>query len=100
MKKLAIIALAAIVLPAFAQTYVSPYTRRDGTQVEGHWRTAPNSTVDDNYSTRGNVNPYTGQAGTEPRSYERPYQPPASIYTPPPTSQQCGYNTAGRYVCR
>lgn len=58
--------LAAIASGAHAQgqNYVSPYTRSDGTQVQGHNRTNPNSTPNDNWTTRPNVNPYTGQAGT------------------------------------
>ena len=47
-----------------AQVYVKPYTRSDGTTVQGHYRSAPNNTPLDNYSTRGNVNPYTGKPGT------------------------------------
>lgn len=43
--------------------YVSPYTRNDGSFVGGHYQTNPNPTVLDNYGTRGNVNPYTGQTG-------------------------------------
>lgn len=53
---------------AFAQTnpnhvYVSPHTRSNGTYVPGHYRTAPNSTNRDNFSTLGNTNPYTGNPG-------------------------------------
>src|SRR5436190_11818592 len=57
---------------AFAQSdhYVSGYTRKDGTYVAPHYQTNPNSTRNDNYSTRGNVNPYTGQSGTKPRDGE------------------------------
>lgn len=98
MKKLPLLLACAVALPAFAQTYVKPHVRKDGTYVEGHHRSRPNSTVDDNYGTRGNFNPYTGQTGTEPRSYERPYQAPS--YTPPTYGQQCGYTASGRYVCR
>ncbi len=47
--------------------HVKGYTRKDGTVVQPHERTAPNSTKNDNYSTRGNVNPYTGKVGTKPR---------------------------------
>jgi hypothetical protein len=43
---------------------VRPYTKRDGTYVQPHQRTAPNSTQRDNYSSRPNVNPYTGKPGT------------------------------------
>ena len=43
--------------------YVNGYTRSDGTYVSGHYRSAPNSTINDNFSTEGNVNPYTGKEG-------------------------------------
>jgi hypothetical protein len=49
-------------------TTVRPYSRRDGTYVQPHHRKAPNSTQRDNYSSRGNTNPYTGRPGTrEPK---------------------------------
>lgn len=54
----------------FADTWVNGYTRKDGTYVPGHWRTDPNTTRDDNYSTEGNVNPYTGTPGTKHRDYD------------------------------
>lgn len=74
-----------------AQTYVQGYTRADGTYVQGHYRSAPNNSRLDNYSTRGNVNPYTGAAGTvDPyptpyqSSYSAPvYQPQQPVYTVP-----------------
>ena len=43
--------------------YVSGYTRSDGTVVKPYYRTAPNSTNTDNFSTIGNTNPYTGESG-------------------------------------
>lgn len=43
--------------------YVRPYVRSDGTYVKGHYRTNPNSTNRDNYSTLGNTNLRTGQPG-------------------------------------
>jgi hypothetical protein len=45
---------------------VSGYTRKNGTHVAAHYQTNPNSTKTDNYSTKGNVNPHTGKAGTKP----------------------------------
>jgi hypothetical protein len=63
-KPLLAVALICLAGAAFAQTYVAPHVRSDGTFVQGHVRSSPNSTSSDNYSTRGNVNPYTGQAGT------------------------------------
>lgn len=66
MKK-AIFAIMAILVStgAMADQYVHGYTRQNGTYVQPYERSSPNSTRYDNYSTRGNVNPYTGQLGTE-----------------------------------
>jgi hypothetical protein len=47
--------------------YTKGYTKKDGTHVQGHYQTNPNHTKNDNYSTRGNVNPHTGKPGTKPR---------------------------------
>lgn len=64
---LALVALAAFGGEAWARggsVSTRGYTRSNGTYVQPHYRTAPNSTRSDNWSTRGNVNPYTGKAGT------------------------------------
>ncbi|HEY4249290.1 MAG TPA: hypothetical protein VGM64_20880 [Lacunisphaera sp.] len=45
--------------------HVRGYTKKDGTYVAPHDRTAPNHTKNDNWSTKGNVNPETGKAGTK-----------------------------------
>lgn len=45
--------------------YVKGYVKRDGTYVQPHYRTTPNGTKNDNYSTKGNFNPYTGKEGTK-----------------------------------
>jgi len=52
--------------------YVHSYVKKDGTVVQGYHATNPNGTRNDNYSTRGNVNPYTGEPGTKPRDGEGP----------------------------
>jgi hypothetical protein len=44
---------------------VKGYTKKNGTHVQTHKRTAPNSTAKDNFSTKGSVNPYTGKKGTK-----------------------------------
>lgn len=100
MKKL--IALAACMLgtAAAAQVYVPGYVKRDGTYVAPHYRSAPNNSIYDNYSTKPNYNPYTGQRGTvspySVPSYTPPYVPrytppqtytPPSYYTPPRSTQ-------------
>jgi len=48
-----------------AQVHVRGYTKKDGTYVAPHTRSSPNGTKADNYSTKGNVNPYTGKQGTK-----------------------------------
>lgn len=69
---------------AGAQQYVQGYTTANGQYVQGYYRTAPNNTRTDNYSSQGNVNPYTGQQGTQ-----NPYaQPQQSSYAPNPPPQQ------------
>lgn len=67
MKKLIVLTLMAfLACPAYADTYVQGYVRKDGTYVPPHYRTDPNSTDADNYSTRPNINPYNGRRGTKP----------------------------------
>ena len=63
---------------AAAQTQVDGYFRKDGTYVQPHYRSSPNNTTLDNYSTRGNVNPYTGAVGTRD-----PYAPKGGGYSEP-----------------
>lgn len=48
---------------------VSPYVNSHGTYVGSSHATNPNSTQMDNYSTRGNLNPYTGAVGTRTPRY-------------------------------
>lgn len=57
MKKLTLtIAFCLLGYIGFSQTstYVNPYTKKNGTYVEGYNRTTPNNTNIDNYSTQGN----------------------------------------------
>ncbi len=44
---------------------VKGYTKRDGTHVAPSHATNRNGTRTDNYSHKGNVNPYTGKEGTK-----------------------------------
>jgi hypothetical protein len=43
---------------------VGGYTRSTGTYVRPYIRTAPDHTRFNNWSTKGNYNPYTGKPGT------------------------------------
>ena len=44
---------------------ISGYTKKSGTHVAPAHATNPNKTKRDNYSSKGNVNPHTGKAGTK-----------------------------------
>lgn len=46
-----------------AYVRVRPYFRRNGTYVQPHFRTNPNSFRWDNWSFRGNINPFNGRKG-------------------------------------
>jgi len=63
MKKYLLLLSLLFVTLLSADTYVDGYTKSNGTYVEGHYRSSPNDTVSDNYSTEGNVNPYTDEEG-------------------------------------
>lgn len=62
--------VSVMVTSAFAQrdVYVNGYNRDSGAYgkvyVEGYHRTAPDSSLMNNYSTKGNDNPFTGRPGT------------------------------------
>ena len=69
-----------------AATYVDGYTKSNGTYVEGYYRSSPNNTVYDNYSTDGNVNPYTGEEGD--REVYDGYESGNSHYQDPSNSSE------------
>lgn len=45
--------------------FVRPSVTNRGSYVWPHYQTNPNGTKLDNWSTRGNVNPFTGRPGTK-----------------------------------
>lgn len=63
--------LSLITITSYAQSvrYQKGYTKKDGTYVQGHYKTKTNSTNHDNYSTRSNYNPYTGNTGSRAKDY-------------------------------
>lgn len=71
MKKILVLIVGLIALSLFSvtnvlsrDTYVRGYTKKDGTYVQPHYRSAPDGDPYNNWSTQGNTNPYTGEAGT------------------------------------
>jgi hypothetical protein len=60
------LALATIILLASSVSHAdwtNGYTRSNGTHVEGYHHTHADSNPYNNYSSQGNVNPYTGAVG-------------------------------------
>jgi hypothetical protein len=53
---------------ADAQVWVNPHTRSNGTQVPGHYRTAPDSSLYNNWGTYPNVNRSLPQFKSGPRN--------------------------------
>lgn len=98
MKKLFfLIAFFFITALSFAQNqvWVNGYTRSNGTYVQGHYRTAPNSTRNDNWTTVGNVNPHTGKSGTLPGDgYTKRRTSYASTYSSTPTYTTPTYSSS------
>lgn len=68
-----VIAIGLISAPAFAKKtgsaggshFVKGHVKKDGTYVQPHRATNPNNTQRDNWSSKPNVNPYTGKPGTK-----------------------------------
>lgn len=61
---------------AVAQVHVRGYYRKDGTYVRPHYRSNPDGVFENNWSTKGNINPYTGEWGTRvtpPSRYRSSY---------------------------
>jgi hypothetical protein len=45
--------------------HVNGYYRSNGTYVTPHYRSAPDGDFSNNWSTKGNINPYTREEGTK-----------------------------------
>lgn len=43
---------------------VKGYTTKRGTYVAPHFKSSPNKSKFDNFSTKGNINPFNGKKGT------------------------------------
>ncbi len=61
--------ISLLAVPAFASpVHVRSHVTKRGTYVQPHVRTSPDHSRQNNWSTRGNTNPYTGKRGSK-RSY-------------------------------
>lgn len=73
---------APMAADAAGSVRVRGYYKKDGTYVAPHYRSAPDSSKSNNWSSQGNYNPHTGKRGTV-NPYSAPSSPP--IYYVPPT---------------
>ena len=74
-------AVAMFSTNAFAQgiTTQKAYIKRDGTYVAPTFKTKNDGKMYNNYSTKGNVNPFSGKVGTKRDTQAFPiYNPPKS----------------------
>ena len=64
--KLLMLLTAAMFVSTFVQAdqRVRGYINKHGTYTNGYYRSSPNGTVRDNFSYKGNINPYTGAKGS------------------------------------
>ena len=73
MKKFFIIMVITLMtsVMSFAQStkYQKGYYRKDGTYVQGHYKTQSDRTNHNNFSTSTNANPYTGSTGHRAKDY-------------------------------
>jgi hypothetical protein len=84
----------------YSDTWVDGHYKRDGTYVPGHFRSSPNTTNWDNYTTQGNRNPYTGESGRRAPDYSSgsmKYGAGRSLQEGPRGGQYY-YNDSGRKV--
>lgn len=71
-----------------AATRVGGYYKSNGTYVQPYYKSTPDSTRWNNYSTRGNYNPYTGSKG-----YTSPYKSYTPSYRSYSTPSYRSYST-------
>lgn len=93
---LAVVLLSAVTGALARDVYVPPHVRRDGSYVEGHMRSTPDSQRSNNLGAQNNqyggTNPYTGQRGTQRDELSSP-----PVYTAP--RRNCSRDGFGNVTC-
>ena len=64
MKNIIILVALLTSSSVFADVFVNGYFKRNGIYVQPHFRSSPDISTFNNYSSWGNINPYTGKWGT------------------------------------
>ncbi|EOI0504106.1 hypothetical protein ACMF3Y_001360 [Campylobacter coli] len=65
MKFLLVLLIGVFSTSLFADVYIKGHYRKNGTYVAPHYKSNPNGYKHDNWSTKGNRNPYAGEYGTQ-----------------------------------
>lgn len=61
----ALLIACLVAVPSFAAKGVRGYVTKRGTYVAPSYRTSADGRKSNNYSTKGNFNPYSGKQGTK-----------------------------------
>lgn len=75
--------------------WIDGYQRSDGSYVKGHYKTSPNHTNRDNFTTKPNTNPYTGEKGyitPDNQKSSKGYYYPNSNSSPKAPISKINYN--------
>ncbi len=64
--------LAVPVFGVLNADYTRGYTKKNGTYVQPYHKSHPDAYRYNNYSSKGNVNPYTGKQGTQLHEFSNP----------------------------
>jgi hypothetical protein len=93
-RKVLVIAVILLPLLAVSQVRVRGYIKKDGTYVQPHVRSSPDGAKYNNWSTKGNTNPYTGKDGTKD-PYSQSYGTSGSYSVPSYSTPN--YSSSGGY---
>ncbi len=64
-KRTTLLAVACTFVSVAYADEIGDYHLSDGTRMQPHERNQPNNNPYDNWSTKKNINPYTGKRGTK-----------------------------------
>ena len=93
---LSVFAFCSATEKCHADVKVRGYTRKDGTYVKPHYRSDPDGIFSNNWSTKGNINPYTGKRGTLVNPPERGRSQRGTYYTSKRSKVRPSYNASRR----
>lgn len=82
MKNIIILVTLLTSSSVFADSFVSGYFKRNGIYVQPHFRSSPDISTFNNYSSWGNINPYTGKWGTSNPVTQEIYKTYRNFRTP------------------